>query len=76
MNEGLFEKYSQVLVQKNIEKKEVLDFLKKISGIDFKENEIVIDNKKISFHTTSVKKSIINQKNINKQLQEKGYSVK
>jgi len=76
MNEGLFEKYKKVLTQKKSEKQEILFLLKEISGIDFKEEELVIEKKKIAFHTSSVKKSIILQKNIQSKLQEKGYTLK
>ena len=76
MNEGLFEKYKKVLVQKNNEKQELIGLLKEITGIDFKEEELVIEKKKISFHTSSVRKSRVIQKSIQNKLQEKGYSIK
>lgn len=76
MNEGLFEKYSKVLKQKQSEKEEVIIILKECTGIDFKQEELVIQKKTISFHTSSVKKSIVLQKNIQKKLQEKGYECR
>jgi lactam utilization protein B len=76
MNEGLFEKYKKVLTQKNNEKQEVIRLLQEISGIVFKEDEIVIEKKSIYFHTSSVKKSILLQKSIQSQLIEKGYRIK
>ena len=76
MNEGLFEKYKKVLTQKQIEKKEVIEVLKKISGFEFKEEELSIQKKIISLHISSVKKSIFLQKNIKDKLQERGYSIK
>lgn len=75
MNEGLFEKYSKVLKQKQSEKEEVITILKEITGIDFIQEEIVVQKKTISFHTSSVKKSIVLQKNIQSKLQEKGYRL-
>lgn len=76
MNEGLFEKYKRVLKQKQLEKQEVINLLKEITGIDFKEEELVITKKVISFHTSSVKKSMMLQKNTQAKLQEKGYRIK
>lgn len=76
MNEGLFEKYRKVLVQKQSEKQEVLILLKEILGIDFKEEEISVQKKLISFHISSVKKNILIQKNIKTKLEEKGYMMK
>lgn len=76
MNEGLFEKYKKVLTQKSNEKQEVISLLQEILGIVFKEDEIVIEKKSISFHTSSVKKSILLKKNIQTKLEEKGYRIK
>lgn len=76
MNEGLFEKYKKVLHQKQSEKEEVIEILKEITGIIFKENELVLEKKTISFHVSSVKKSVVLQKNTQQKLTEKGYSVK
>ncbi len=76
MNEGLFEKYKKVLTQKQVEKKEVIEILKSISGVEFKEEDISIQKKIISLYISSVKKSIFLQKNIKDKLQERGYSIK
>lgn len=76
MNEGLFEKYSRVIRKRQSEKEEINNFLKEITGIDFKENEIEINKKIISFHISSVKKTIFIQKNIKNKLEEKGYQIK
>lgn len=76
MNEGLFEKYSKVLQKKKSEKEEIINLLKEITEIIFKEEEIEINKKIISFHISSVKKTILNQKNIKIKLEEKGYSMK
>ncbi len=76
MNEGLFEKYKKVLTQKSNEKKEVIDLLLNLTGIEFSEQELQIERKTISFHVSSVKKSIVLQKKIQSNLQEKGYILK
>ncbi len=76
MNEGLFTKYVRVLEVKNKQKKEVLKLLQEIVGILFLEEEVEINKKVISFTISSVKKSILLQKNIKLKLQEKGYSIK
>lgn len=76
MNEGLFEKYSKVIKKRQSEKEEVYKLLKEIVGIDFKEEEIEINKKIISFNISSVKKTIFIQKNIKIKLEEKGYQVK
>lgn len=76
MNEGLFEKYSKVLKEKCKEKEEVITLLKEVIGIIFKEEELVIQKKTISFQISSVKKNILIQKNIKNKLKEKGYNIK
>ncbi len=76
MNEGLFDKYKKVLTQKKNEKEELINFLQEITHIIFTEEELVVEKKKISFRTSSVKKSILTQKNIQSKLLEKGYSIK
>lgn len=76
MNEGLFDKYKKVIIKKNKEKKEVIILLKELLGIDFKEEEVEIEKKKISFKISSVKKNIIIQKNIQTKLEDMGYSIK
>ncbi len=76
MNEGLFEKYKRVIIQKQSEKQRVIEILKEISGIDFKEDELVIEKKVISFHVSSVKKSIVLQKNIQIKIEENGFKIK
>ena len=76
MNEGLFEKYKRVIIQKQSEKQRVIEILKEISGIDFKEDELVIEKKVISFHVSSVQKSIVLQKNIQIKIEENGFKIK
>jgi hypothetical protein len=76
MNEGLFEKYKRFIIQKQSEKQRVIEILKEISGIDFKEDELVIEKKVISFHVSSVKKSIVLQKNIQIKIEENGFKIK
>ncbi len=76
MNEGLFEKYKRVIIQKQSEKKRVIEILKEITGIDFKEDELVIEKKVISFHVSSVKKSIVLQKHIQIKIEENGFKIK
>ena len=76
MNEGLFDKYKKVLTQKKNEKEELINFLQEITHIIFTEEELVVEKKKISFRTSSVKKSILTQKNIQSKKKKKGYSIK
>jgi lactam utilization protein B len=76
MNEGLFEKYRKVIQKKKNEKQEVIDMLQELTGIEFTEQELQIEKKVISFHVSSVKKSIVLQKNIQSGLKEKGYTLK
>lgn len=76
MNEGLFEKYGKVLQQKKSEKEELVIFIKETTGIDFNEEEIVIQKKSVVFHTTSVKKTILHSKKIRDFFIEKGYECR
>lgn len=73
MEKGLFEKYSKVLHQQSSQKKEIIDFIQITCGAIFYEEEIVIQKKKISFQTSSVKKTILQNKNITEFLIKKGY---
>ncbi len=73
MEKGLFEKYSKVLHHQSSQKKEIIDFIKITCGAIFSEEEIVIQKKKISFQTSSVKKTILQNKNITEFLIKKGY---
>lgn len=73
MEKGLFEKYNKVLHQQSSQKKEIIDFIQITSGAIFLEEEIVIQKKKLAFHTSSVKKTILQNKTITEFLTQKGY---
>lgn len=73
MDTGLFEKYSKVLHQQSSQKKEIIDFIQVTCGAIFSEEEIIIQKKKISFQTSSVKKTILQNKKIIEFLTQKGY---
>jgi hypothetical protein len=75
MNEGLFEKYKKVLSQKADEKETVCILIKNETGVLLSNNEIQIDNKKVTLHVSSVKKAVLQQKKITHILQQNGYYV-
>lgn len=75
MEKGLFEKYNKVLHHQSSQKKEIIDFIQTTSGVIFSEEEIVIQKKKLSFHISSVKKTILKNKIITEFLTQKGYII-
>lgn len=75
MLEGLFKKYTKVLIQKKNEKEEIILFLFKETGVLFKEEELVIQKYIITFHSSSVKKTLLQKKSIQEFLHTKGYRI-
>lgn len=75
MLEGLFQKYTKVLLQKKNEKEEIILFLFKETGALFKEEELVIQKNTITFHSSSVKKTLVQKKSIQDFLHTKGYRL-
>ncbi len=75
MLEGLFQKYTKVLIQKKNEKEEIMLFLFKETGALFKEEELVIQKNTITFHSSSVKKTLLQKKSIQDFLHTKGYRI-
>lgn len=73
MEGGLFKKY-ELRIQKNKDqKKEVLDYIKEISGIDLSEKEIQLEKNKIKIQTSSAKKAHLLRTKTKEFLQEKGF---
>ena len=73
MELGLFQKYNKVLTQQLLQKKEIIDFIKQETGVIFTEQEFIIQKNKILFQTSSVKKTILQNKNVITFLIQKGY---
>lgn len=73
MDTNLLKKY-EILISKNKqEKEELISYIKDKTTILLKEKEIILEGKKISIQTSSLKKSILFKNNIKNLLQEKGY---
>ena len=76
MDEGLFTKHIKHIQKQNNIKKEILVYLLQKTGIHIKEKEITISKKEIILQTSSVKRTLLSQKNIQHILQEIGYTLK
>ena len=59
MEGSLFQKYNKVLKEKKSEKELIIKCIQNETGVVFKEDEIVIQKKSITFHTSSVKKTLL-----------------
>jgi hypothetical protein len=75
MDQNLFHKYTVTIKKAHTKKDEIVTFLEKETGALFLPEEIIIQNNKISFQTSSVKKALLNRKNIQTFLKEKKYKV-
>ncbi len=76
MDESLFVKHLiQIKKQKN-SKEELLTYIKETTGIELEEGMITVSKKQVMFTISSVLKQKLHQKNINKVLEEKGYSAR
>jgi hypothetical protein len=76
MDEGLFKKYS-IQVQKNKDvKEELFTYIQEKTSLVLTVDEMSISKKIITIQTSSVKRSLLLQRNIKAVLLEKGYVVK
>lgn len=76
MDQGLFKKYT-LQIQKNINVKEdILMYIQEKVLVVLEQEEIAISKKVVTIQTSSVKRSLLLQRNIKEKLLEKGYSVK
>ena len=75
MDIGLFKKYSQQLeVQKNT-KKDIINYIQQETGVELKEETVIVLKKTITLTISSVQKSKLIQKNIKELLIKKGYTL-
>jgi hypothetical protein len=75
MDQGLFGKYQRFITTRENTYKEISLCIEEETGVILTEEELLLDKKKIKFHTSSVKKMILRNKNIEGVLTRKGYSV-
>jgi hypothetical protein len=76
MDNGLFKKYSVQIDTQKKSKKEISEYIQEVTNIYIEEKDITISKKIISLNLSSVQKSKLTQKNIQKLLSEKGYTLK
>lgn len=76
MDNNLFKKYSIQIDTQKKSKKEISKYIQEITGVLIEEKDITVSKKIISLNLSSVQKSKVVQKNIQKILSEKGYTVK
>lgn len=75
MDQGLFAKHIHTVLTRNSKKQEIISFLLEKTGIQVNEEEFTLSKKKISFTTSSVKKTALIQKGTEALLQSLGYSL-
>lgn len=75
MDPGLFSKHLFQIKKAHDTKEKVLILIQEKTGIVMLAEEIIVNNKKITIQTSSVKRMMLLQKNIKAVLQEKGYTV-
>ncbi|MEN9881177.1 MAG: hypothetical protein RLZZ308_360 [Candidatus Parcubacteria bacterium] len=73
MDGNLFAKYTKTLEKKRSEKEDIVRYIYEVTGVLCTIEELVIDQKKVTICTSSVKKMILQKYNIQNVLQEKGY---
>lgn len=75
MDKNLFEKYSKKIDEQKNKKEDILTLIENQTGIHLTNEEIVLENKNITFQTSSVKKTALHNKKIRDYLTERGYSI-
>ena len=75
MEGNLFQKYNKVLQEKTTEKEHIIECIQNETGVVFKPDEIVIQKKTVTLHTSSVKKTIFKNKNGKDLLKKEGYTL-
>ena len=75
MDLSLFNKYKNVVQKRDEEKDKVIEIIKKETGVILKIEDFIIDNKKILFNISSIKKSHLFKKGIEEILKREGYRI-
>ena len=73
MEGNLFTKYTTVIKKRNSTKETLITEIQNHTGLVFKEQEINIQSKKVSFYSSSSKKAELVKKGITQFLNKKGY---
>lgn len=73
MDQDLFKKYTKTLIQRKSQLDDIIIFIKQETGVELLPEEISIKKNKLSFQTSSVKKILLRNKNIEDFLYKKGY---
>ncbi len=76
MDKGLFGKYIHHIQKQKSNKEDICIYIKEKTGIELQDKEIQLTKKQITLHISSVLKQKLFQNNIEKFLQEKGYTLK
>ena len=76
MDNGLFGKYANVLVERKNKINEIIDFITQETNIVLYKEEIIIKKNIISFQTSSVKKVLLRKKSIEEFLERKGLQIR
>lgn len=73
MEQRLFGKYTKVLLQRKSIVVEIIEYIKKETGVEILEEEIELQKGIITFRVSSVKKQVLHSKKIQEYLQKKKY---
>lgn len=75
MDEGLFKKYSISIKKNNTIKEDLCNLILEKTGVHLNLTEVSVSKTTVTFHVSSVKKSILTQKKIKEILEEQGYKI-
>lgn len=75
MEENLFSRYTKVVQKNQEEKNSLIESIYKQTSVLLQGKEIIIEKKKVTIQTSSVKKAELYRKKVKEVLQEKGYTL-
>lgn len=75
MDQGLFRKHILQIQKVHDIKDDVCAYIQEKTGVTINKEEIMVTQKIVTIQTSSVKRSVLLQKNIKALLQEKGYTT-
>jgi len=70
MDNSLFKKHLKLFNERDENKTKIIKHIKEKINFNLKEEEIKIEGKKVSFHLSSIKKSVLYKNNIKQILEE------
>lgn len=75
MEGNLFSRYTKVLQKNQEEKNSLIESIYKQTNVLLQGKEIILEKKKVTIQTSSVKKAELHRKKVKEIIQEKGYTL-